>query len=385
MLTTSPAELEELKSLPVYDAAIRSLASNHHPQQRRQLLRNHQDQLSQFIHDTNLQWDSDDYVTNRISKSRPLESLVPTPDLRHNIEASKPEYGCNAPPHSRGVSQDKMSINELQLQLSNQAAAMRLKMAKEDLELRLYQKSEIETFIKVKQAKEPEFERVIKEAKEARKRDEVRRRQESRKSVPLPLNRESTRNGTRRDSLPSGSSTRSPVLHMSPGPMQSPNDTLDINILRNDTSVKPFAKFFLHLPVVQQNWPAVSREWMHTYTVFQRGLMTEKAFAQGVLQDALTRHDGVKFMPEAAAIHQTRAAMSAMDERMRITRIVAEVILELAEAGEVDFTSRGDSVGTKIIFEAMSIEEFLLQQQAESQPPASAQVGKATDPRQRTL
>ena len=155
----SPSSFEEALSqqtqpIPIYDAAVRWLAEHHHPQQRRQLLHSHQQKLKQFCQDSAAQWDSE-FIENRYSQSRPLQDVYPTPEIRQNIEADDLGDIGNLPirkgTSSRDKGDDALSINELQYHLSNQAAALRMKMTNEYEDLRIFQNSELEVLIKVKE------------------------------------------------------------------------------------------------------------------------------------------------------------------------------------------------------------------------------------------
>src|SRR5208282_4792355 len=333
---SSPTELEQFQQpqpLPVYDAAIRWLAEYHHPQQRRQLLHSHQQKLNQFIQDSNAQWDSGKYTINRYSQSRALESLFATSEIQENIQASKSEDGGNVPLHRNGVSDDKLSMNELQLHLSNQAATLRMNMTSEYEDMRIFQNSELETMLKAKVNKEPEFSKLVDEARIHGIRPQPHR--------PHPL-RPTSRTAT------TSSTNPSPVTQqiLSPVISHSPSDFPDLTSLGNDPSLSPFIKFFLHLQVVQHNWLAISRNWAQYVVIFQRDLMTEIAFAKAILQDAVRTNNTTKFTVEPEHIQRTREALKNIPESMHMTHVITEAILGMAEAGDIELTdAANDSTG----------------------------------------
>jgi hypothetical protein len=242
-------------------------------------------------------------------------------------------------------------------------------MANEYTDLRTFQYQEIEPFIKVKATKEPEFKKMVDEA-HARGVAPAR---------PILTGR--------RDSNASSAAMNSPVVPYSASPVlyQSPVDAPDINHLRNDASLPPFIKFFLHLQVVQHNWLAISRGWMQYVTFFQRKLLTERAFAKAILEDAVRTTNKAKFIPDPERIEEIRKAAQNMSDNMPISRIVAETLLELAESGDVEFSlasneSKGETFGPKILLDVMSTEALLRARQDTTTP---MQIEKATDPRQR--
>jgi hypothetical protein len=332
--------------LAVHDAAIKWLAGNSHPQQRRQLLNSHKRKFNEFIEDSNAQWDSESYVVNRYSRTRTLGTLFATAEMKQNIEATTLEDGRDIPLNRNGATEDKLSINELQLQLSNQAAVLRMTMANEYEDMRIFQNKELETLLKAKAKKEPEFQKLVEEARVLGSRPQPNRPQ-----VKLP---------SRRDSA--STVTQSPTVQISQSPIVAhpPDTTLDLNKLKTDASLPEFVRFFLHLQVVQQNWPVISRNWPHYVFMFQRNLLPQSAFARAILEDAVNSNGNTKFTVEPEHIQKTREAAQKLPEKMHMSRLITEVILEMAEAGAIDFTSNdslGETLGPKIVVDVMKVEK----------------------------
>lgn len=376
----SPSDLEQLQqqSLPIYDTAIRWLARSVHPQQRRQLLHSHQQKLNQFIQDSNAQWDSG-YAVNRYSQYRALQNIFPTPELQQNISAAKREDGGNLPLHRNGnggqngvIAGDELSINDLQFHLSNQAATLRMNMTSEYEDMRIFQNSELEVLLKAKAKKEPEFSKLIEEV----------RLHLNRPPRPPPLRMVSQRSN-------STSTTHSPVIQQIASPIlsHSPAPLPDLHQLKNDPSLSPFIKFFLQLQVVQQNWLAISSNWGHYVVIFQRGLMTEKAFAKAILEDAVRiNHNNIKFTVELNHIQTTRQMATSFPETMAMSRLITDVVLEMAEAGDIEFTEApneemGETFGPKILMDVIDLESDSSHVQQQQTREVSRGVGRATDPR----
>lgn len=259
-----------------------------------------------------------------------------------------------------------MCINELQLHLSNQAAVMRRNMAKEHEDLREFQNSELKLLIQAKAAKEPEFNKLVEEARKNSQRFMTR-------AHLKPVRRDSV---TYVQPTPHAQTVQQQSV--SPVRVQSPLEYPDLQALKNDPSLLPFFKFFLNLRVVQQNWPAVSREWPQYIAFFHRRLMTEKAFAKAVLEDAVRTNVAYSFRPDLDHIKLTRELAQTLPETYVMSRLVMDVVLEMAEEGNIEHSSepsesKAEIFGPRIILDAMNLEVRL---QTEN-------VTKATDPRNR--
>jgi hypothetical protein len=369
-----PSELEKLQPLAVHDAALQSLAAKSHPQQRRQLLHVHKRQLEEFFRDSNLQWDNDSYVTSRYSQARYPQSLHVTPEIQKNIEEANGADGGNAPLPSNRTAPDKMCISELQLHLSNQAAMMRRNMAKEYEDLREFQNSELKLMLQAKAAKEPEFNKLVEEARKNPQRLMSR-------TMPKPGRRESA---VYVQPIPRTQTVQQKSV--SPVRVQSPLEYPDLQALKSDPSLSPFFKFFLNLRVVQQNWPAVSREWPQYIAFFQRKLMTEKAFAKAVLEDAVRTNVAYSFRPDLEHIDLTRGLAQSLPETYVMSRLVIDVVLEMAAEGNIEHSnaaseSKAEIFGPRIIMDAMNLET---QSQTNLEPQLQTEnITKATDPRNR--
>lgn len=332
------------------------LAGYSHPQQRRQLLHTHKRKLNEFMEDSNAQWDSGSYTVNRYSRSHALETLFATSEMKQNIEGTTLENGGNVPLNQNGGAEDKLSINELQLNLSNQAAVLRINMTNEYEDMRIFQNKELGILLEGKARKEPEFQKLVDEA-----RIHGSRPQPTRPQIRPPQRRDST-----------NTATRSPITQAFQSPVQAhpPDVTLDLNKLKADASLPEFVKFFLRLQVVQKNWKAISRGWSLYVSLFQRTLFTEKAFARAILDDAVNTKGNSKFALEPDQIQKTRNASQKLPENMRMSRLVTGVVLEMAEEGAIRFTSNeslGETFGTKIIVDAMNVETTMLNSANESQ------------------
>ena len=342
--------------LPVHDTAIQWLAKYQHPQQCRQLLHTHKHQLSQFFKDSNAQWDNI-YAINRYSQSRgTLKNLFPTPEIQQNIEAAKFSDGGNLPLHppKREIGRDELCINDIQLYLSNQAALLRRKMTSEYENLRMFQNSELQNLLKLKAKKVPEFSKLVEDVKVH--------------GIRRPTNLKPTARSTASNST---LAIQSPVTHQisSPTLTHSPVDLPDLNLLKTDPSLSPFVHFFLQLKVVQQNWLVISRIWSRYVSILQRGLMTEEAFAKAILEDAVrTINKNAKFPVEIEFIQMTRERSKGLPESMHMSRIITSVVLEMAEAGDIEFSkksvnSKGDTFGPGIVFDVMKLEEPSIKKQ----------------------
>jgi hypothetical protein len=262
-----------------------------------------------------------------------------------------------------------------------------MNMTSEYEDLRVFQNNELETLLSAKRKKEPEFQRAIEEAKVNMNRPQSRHpprpvRRDS--ATSIPLRRDSTSSiPLRRDSATSTPANQSPIAQHSMSPMltQSPGDIPDLNALKNETSLPPFIKFFLHLPVVQQNWSILYHSWPQYTSIFQRHLMTEKAFAKAILEDAVRTPNPVKFEVQSEHVEMIRDATKNIPPTMPFTKVISEVVLEMAEAGDIEFTDaiielREHTFGPKIISEVATLETSL---NAQIEPVSE----KAKDPRQR--
>lgn len=276
------------------------------------------------------------------------------------------------PLHETGVLHDKLSMNELQLHLSNQAATLRMNMTSEYEDMRIFQNSELETMLKAKVNKEPEFSKLVDDARIHGIRPLHHR--------PSPL-------GLIPRTITSSSANPSPITQqvLSPALPHSPNDFPDLTYLRNDPSLSPFIKFFLHLQVVEHSWLAISRNWTQYVVIFQRDLMTEVAFAKAILQDAVRMNATTKFTVEPEHIQRTREAVKSIPESMHMTHVITEAILGMAEAGDIELTeadddSKGETFGPSIMMDVLELEAAM---QTQEQQEISTGVGRAIDRRQR--
>ena len=263
-------------------------------------------------------------------------------------------------------------MNELQLHLSNQAATLRMNMTSEYEDMRIFQNSELETMLKAKVNKEPEFSKLVDDARIHGIRPLHHR--------PSPL-------GLIPRTITSSSANPSPITQqvLSPALPHSPNDFPDLTYLRNDPSLSPFIKFFLHLQVVEHSWLAISRNWTQYVVIFQRDLMTEVAFAKAILQDAVRMNATTKFTVEPEHIQRTREAVKSIPESMHMTHVITEAILGMAEAGDIELTeadddSKGETFGPSIMMDVLELEAAM---QTQEQQEISTGVGRAIDRRQR--
>ena len=316
------------------------------------------------MEDSNAQWDSESYTVNRYDPSRPLETVFATPDIERNVKAAIPEDGGNIPLGEKGMVENKLSINELQLYLSNQAAMLRMSMTREYEDLRVYQNEELETFIKAKEMKEPEFHKLVEDQRKRGIRVKPR--------LPLTIGR-----GSSSHILTSTSAVESPISPASGAP--------DLATLKNDPSLTPFIKFFLDLQVVQENWTVISRSWSNYVSILQRNLMTEAAFVKAVFQDAVRAQGGHKFPVEKAHIEATREAAKNIPDTMPILRTIVQVVLEMAEAGDLEFSTepnegKGETFGPKILRDVMSLERGM-QNTPSTSTASDTNERKALDPR----
>jgi hypothetical protein len=372
-----PAEFEQLSPLPIHDAAIRSLAGNHHPQQRRQLLNIHKRKLEEFKKDSKEQWDTA-YVNKRYSTSRFPECIYATPEILKNIESTPSQFRENVPLVRDVMSNDKMSINELQFQLSNQAAMLRRNMANEHEDLRMFQNREIEILIKAKDARDLEFHKLVEETRKPGFRPPPDPHQ-----VNKPIRKQS--------SLPTPAAVSSPAIRApmaqrtaSPVQIQSPAAELpDLNTLQNDVSLDTFLRILLQLTVVQRNWPAIAINWHQYYYMFKRTLLPAENFAKAVLEDAIRATNTTKFPVDQKIIDKTRTDAANFTDILAGTKLLIGVVLAMAEAGDIEIASsatfsKEDTFGPTILIEIMTIGT-----QMEGGQTGSARVGKAKDPRHR--
>lgn len=309
-----------------------------------------------------------------------------TPEIQRNIDQSNGEDGGNASGGPNRRAPDKLSINELQLHLSNQAAVLRRNMSNEHEELREFQSNELKLLLQAKVAKDPEFKGLVEEARRNPQRFMAAR------SIPKqtqPIRRDSSTYipPALQPSRPSQviqQQSASPVLVQA-----SPAEFPDLQALKNDPSLSPFFKFFLNLRVVQQNWPAVSREWSQYIAFFHRKLMTEKAFAKAVIEDAVRGNVAYQFKPDLGHITFTRGIIEDLPQQFVLSRLIIDVVLEMAEAGDIEHTSapnesKTEIFGPRIIMDAMGLEaKFQPTNIGQTTDPAVENVGKATDPRNR--
>jgi hypothetical protein len=375
-VNSRPSDFEQLPKLAPHDIIIYSLETHTHPQQRKQLLEAHQHELAQFYADSTKQWDSDNYVKNRYSQSRIKESVYATPEIQKNLDLSKSEYGGNVPLKSNQAG-DPLSINELQMHLSNQAASLRMRMNREYADLRLFQAAEIDYFIQVKARKESDFQKLV---------ETVRSRPKP--SAPRPI-----QTNMRRESGNTSSHQNSPIVQHSGSPVvfQSPAEMLDLNRLKDDLSLPPFVKFFLHLKVVQDNWHAISPGWTQYVILFQRKHLTEKTFAKAILEDAVRTVDATKYTSNNQDyMKSTQIMAKELPKEMPISKTITDALLEMAETGDVEFTEvpfqstiyegKPGTFGPKILYDIISTEESLRKSTEATTP---VHVEKATDPRKR--
>ena len=313
-----------------------------------------------------------------------MQTLYATPQILHNIEASGGRVSGangNAPPLEQATDKTSeksdFSINELQMYLSNQAMIMRGQMTSEYEELRIFQNSEMELLLKAKAQKEPEFARAVEDAKKkpllppwalaaaAPTKPNVRQGSTNSSSVSIPGGL-----GPHRKSL-------SPLT-------QSPSEFPDINLVKRDTSLPLFVRFCVELDVVQRNWLIVARSWTNYVSFFQRTLMDETAFAKGILQDAVRTPGSSPLKVHPGAISRTRQSLEGKIPG-RMSQIIAKVLFEMAEAGDIDFGDppvdpQGNRHGLSILANAIAVEQAFMPIEAAS----TGNVGKATDPRQRS-
>ena len=379
-INVSPVELHQFQNIPPQDAAIRFLASQNHPLQRKRLFRSHKQRLDEFVKDTALQWDNETYVNQRYTQA---STIYATPEIQKNIDTARPTDAGNNPARRRPskVSDTKLSINELQLALSNQAAALRMEMTSEYEDMRGFQNSELEYLIKQKEAKDPKFQSIVEDVKKHGLRPTLSRSVSSSSKIPKDQNTPNT-----------PTSVRSPIaVQAGASPLQtmSPSELPDLTHLKNDPSLPPFVKFFLDLKVVRSNWAAISQNWPNYVSIFSRKLMTEHAFARAILEDAIRAHNKDKFPVNMAYIRRTREIWDQhIKTQLPITRIIGDVVLDMAQEGLIEADEENnekETFGPNILRDATELEA----QTAPSAPIFLARlssvqnVGKATDPRLR--
>jgi hypothetical protein len=382
---SSPAEWEQLnpsqkKPLPpVYDTALKFLASHAHPQQRRQMLHDHQQKLQKFYHDSNLQWD-EAYPKSRYSELRGLRDLYATPDILQNIQTSGGlgEVDGNAQSLDPYGEKSYFSINELQLYLSDWAMLMRQQMTGEYQDLRRLQNAELEFLLKAKMGREPAFAAAVKLA-EKEKAEETRHKvlQEPRPAIGSaqmrpPLRRGSTNTAVFGAPPPTAQQqSHSPLV-------QSPSESPDINDILRNKMLSPFIRFCAHLDVIQRNWSHIRQNWGNFVNFFQRNILNEEAFAKAAIVDAF--RDAPKMAVDRAANETARKLLEGKIPG-HMSQVIARVLFEMADEGNIDF--RDPPVeplrhGTSILSNAIMVErEFMEMEEA-------SRVGKATDPRQRS-
>src|ERR1700737_1671344 len=230
-----------------------------------------------------------------------------------------------------------------------------MRMAKEYEELCIFQYNEIKPFINLKASREPEFKKLVNDAF-AKEPEYKRLFDEAWTRGPSSTTRPILTSGRRVSSTSSPLNSPVGALSVSPALVQSPAESPDLNQLKHDPSLTPFLKFFLHLKVVEQNWRAISRNWLQYVSIFQRNLFTEKAFAKAILEDAVRTTNQTKFIPQTVLIQRFRLEAANLKD-MPISKIVTDALLELAESGVVEFTMdneyRGDTFGPRILMDVM--------------------------------
>ena len=297
--------------------------------------------------------------------------------MQRNIDAANSADGGNVPSGTNGTQQDKLSMNELQLHLANQAARLRMDMTDEYEELRKFQNSELEYWLKAKAKSEPDFRNDVEKARippaenvKIPRAPPPRPQQSTSQNRPPPPQRiDSTSNNY--------PAVHSPVVQM----FSSPREPLhDPSSLKNDSSLDPdkrqFVNFILDLQVVQHNWAAISPHWSQYVDIFKRNLMTKNAFAKAILEDAV-RNNTKTYEVDPQRIQSTRNAIALLPATSSTIRIISQVVLELAEVGiiELDTTLahlKGPTFGPNILNNILNLETA-----------RAATVKKATDPRQR--
>ena len=266
-----------------------------------------------------------------------------------------------------------MSINELQLELSNQSAILRMGMTSEYEDMRSFQNSELEYLIKQKDAKDPNFHEIVEEVKNRGLRPPTNRSFSSSSKVP-------------RDSSSNTQAVRSPAsLHTStfpPSQIQSPVEAIDLGQLKNDASLSPFVKFFLDMKVVRQNWSAISPNWPNYVTFLGRQLLTEHAFAKAILEDAVRTRNVDGLPVDMEQVQKTREIAKTIPETMHMSRVITEVILKMAEEGVIEFTNDKEEEGKEEISGTMILRDVMILETV-SKNVSPTNVNKATDPRQR--
>jgi len=391
-----PSDIERVQpggqQAPVYDVALKWLAGHQHPQQRRQLLHSHQQKLKEFIDDTNAQWDSDDYVRSRFNPTLGTDGAFLTPEIRKNVDASTPEDGGLLPLSRKSQASDKLSVNELQLHLSNHAAALRMKMADEFEDMRMLQNRELKYFVKGKELKEPEFAKAVEGARQYLKKQASRPsipRQNSSSSVPIPLPQPiptPTTVPTTQIPAPTSQSTQPTFLsRMSPPPLlQSPAEPISSTAIRNDPVLPPIAQFLLQLDIVKQNWNLVAPNWnthLHHYT---EDHMSDLAFTKAVLNDAVRPQKDVKFPINTELVEKARDAEKRFPDHVPLAKLITKVILDMAEKGDIEFSEDNQEMGERNGYKILTNVIHLQQQVLEiAQQQNSGPVEKAKDPRQR--
>jgi hypothetical protein len=387
-----PAEWEQLNPSqkkpipPVYDTALEFLASHAHPQQRRQLLHDHQQKLQKFYHDSNLQWD-EAYPKSRYSEIRGLQNIYATPEILKNIQTSGGlgEVGGNAPSLDQPADLDGktsyFSINELQLYLSDQAMLMRQQMKSEYEDLRRLQNAELELMLKAKMGRETEFAAAVELARKE-KAEETRQKvlQEPRTSTGSAHGSAQMRPPLRRGSTNTavyGVPTAAPQQQNLSPLVQSPSESADINDVLRNKRLPPFVRFCAQLEVIQRNWLNIRHNWLNFVDFFERHIFKDDAFAKAIIVDAF--RDAGEMVVDRAAIETARKLLEGKIPG-HMSQVIARVLFEMAEEGHIDF--RDPPVeplrhGTSILSNAIMVErEFVEMEEA-------SKVGKATDPRQR--
>ena len=114
--------------------------------------------------------------------------------------------------------------------------------------------------------------------------------------------------------------------------------------------------------------------------------MTEKAFAKAVIEDAVRGNVAYQFKPDRGHITFTRGLVKDLPEKYVMSRLIMDVVLEMAEAGDIEHTnapneSKTEIFGPRIIMDAMALETQL--QPENVGQGTDLNVGKATDPRNR--
>ena len=276
--------------------------------------------------------------------------------------------------------QDQLSMNELQLHLSNQAALLRMDMTREYEELRRFQNSELEYWLKAKVNAQGDFRTEVENSR-IPPADRVKIPRTPPPRSQKPPKQDHRPSLQRRDSMLGNVPVdRSPVVQAFPSSES----------LKTDPSLNPedqqFLTFFLDLEIVKRNWPSIAPHWSQYVEFFKRKLMTKTAFAKAILEDAV-RNDTKRYQVDKQRIQKAREALEQLEQgnTMIMTRIITQAVLELAETGLIEFdsnmtaNSKGPAFGLNILNNVLMLEKKQMAARSET----ATIVEKATDPRQR--